>query len=204
MARLTRMEQLRSDAKAAGLIVDTYSPGDGVTRYRFFKAGGYALPRAVTYFNGHDPVDTVLGIAKAEQFVSDYVARQEYAARAKRDEVLISASPKPTMADVKRANIEYHHRRGEDFSFFDKKTTRHFGPEKFYGPYAGPGGIFFVNVNRIPETRNLNITIREVRSTGDIGLPRGNFSHVEDARDAAKAMAKGTRAAASNPSRRRR
>ena len=198
MARLTRSAQLQKDADALGLIVSTYSPGDGVTRYRFFRASDQTPGRRVDYFSGSSPVSTQLGIGKAEWFVGDYAVRQELASQPRREEALISASPKPTMADVKRANIEYHRRRGDGFSFFDKDTSRFFGPEKFHGPYAGPGGIFFVTASK------RGVTVRRVRPTGDIDSPIGDFRHVEDARDAAKAMAKGTRAAASNPSRRRR
>lgn len=205
MARLTRMERLQNDAKAAGLIVATYSPGDGVTRYRFFVASEQAHVRHADYFGGSRPVETVLGIAKAEQFVSDYAERQNYASRARRDEVLISAASKPTMADVRAADAEHHRRRGDGFTFFSNKPRSQ--SEKFHGPYAGPGGIFFVMVSKSRDGGHIEATIRQVMPTGEIRTPASGFKsfhHVEDARDAAKAMAKGTRAAASNPSRRRR
>jgi hypothetical protein len=199
---MTRLQELEASAARAGLAVRTYSPGDGKTRYKFFS-----LPYSGSYFSGH-PLDTVIGLAAANKYVSDYKARLDYVAEAavqsrREDEEmarrpLISASSKPTIADVKRANIEYHRRRGEDFSFFDKKTSRFFGPEKFFGPYSGPGGIFFVNKNKH------TINVREVKSTGDIGLPIGDHRFVEDARDAAKALAKGTRSAEKNPRRRAR
>lgn len=36
---VTKQDALRSECEAAGFTFDTYSPGDGVTRYRFTKLG---------------------------------------------------------------------------------------------------------------------------------------------------------------------
>lgn len=41
--------------------------------------------------------------------------------------------------------------------FFSRSTTRFFGPERHYGPYVGPGGVFFVTQNQG------GIRLREVR-----------------------------------------
>lgn len=64
---MTRKETLKSRARAAGLKLDTWSPGDGATRYRFAHASdpsndyfGFASARTVT----------ALGIAEAEAVVS--------------------------------------------------------------------------------------------------------------------------------------
>lgn len=193
MPRMTRTQQLESDARAAGLKFDTYSPGDGKTRYKFFPDDG----SRASYFGSGGAIDTVLGIAAAEQFVSDHVAlaEQRERARTRGPVVRISASSRPTMADIKRANDEFHRDRGDSFSFFDKKSRRFFGPEKFYGPYGGPGGIFFVALNKA------GVSVREVKPTGEIGSSM-RFDHVEDAREAAKALAKGARSAEKNPRRR--
>lgn len=192
---MTRTQQLESDARAAGLKFDTYSPGDGKTRYKFFPDDG----SRASYFGSGGAIDTVLGIAAAEQFVSDHVALAEQMERARTrgPVVRISASSRPTMADIKHANKEYHRDRGEKISFFDKGFSRLFGPEKLYGPYTGPGGIFFITKNKA------GVGVREVRPTGDIGQTVW-FDHVEDARAAAKALAKGTRSAEKNPRRRAR
>lgn len=32
--------------------------------------------------------------------------------------------------------------------YFDRETSRFFGREQFWGPYVGPGGVFFVQRNR--------------------------------------------------------
>lgn len=37
MKKKTRLEELNETAESVGLYVCTYSPGDGVTRYRFFE-----------------------------------------------------------------------------------------------------------------------------------------------------------------------
>lgn len=46
--------------------------------------------------------------------------------------------------------------------FFDRATTRFFAPEKQYGPYVGPGGVFFVTQNRS------GISLREVATDWSI------------------------------------
>lgn len=56
-----RYETLRNIAQGVGLYVSTYSPGDGVTRYRFTFED-------VDYF-ATDGIYTALGIAEAEAFV---------------------------------------------------------------------------------------------------------------------------------------
>ena len=47
-----------------------------------------------------------------------------------------------TMAYVKAMVKE----RGSPY--FDRASSRFFGGDTFYGPYVGPGGVFFVQVNR--------------------------------------------------------
>ena len=63
MARITRRE-LEHQAAVAGLYVAAYSPGDGVTRYRFFLT-----PRS--YFQS-DGLFTALGTREAMAFVRGF------------------------------------------------------------------------------------------------------------------------------------
>jgi hypothetical protein len=67
-----------------------------------------------------------------------------------------------TMADVRALNLSYHSDKGDGFSYFDRGNTRLFGPEKFYGPYVGPGGTFFVQNNKT------GVNVKQVRATGEI------------------------------------
>lgn len=94
---------------------------------------------------------------------------------------------KVTMADVRTANERFHKDRGDDFSFFDKKTVRPFGGDKFYGPYSGPGGTYFVVSNRF------GLHIKKFQANGDIDSVREgtDFHSAESARAAAKKLAKG-------------
>jgi hypothetical protein len=57
-------------AANAGLRVCTYSPGDGVTRYKFFKAEGIAPNQ--TYFGPANGIHTALGAAKAIAFAKGH------------------------------------------------------------------------------------------------------------------------------------
>ncbi len=100
------------------------------------------------------------------------------------------ATRKVTMADVRAANAELHRSLGHDWTYFDRKTSKFFGGDKFYGPYSGEGGTFFVQVNRagIRVKREINGEIKPAGSAD-------GYAHVEDARDAAKALAKGARSA---------
>lgn len=61
--KLSRLDQLRADLPK-GYSVSTWSPGDGVTRYRFFKNA----PRAQDYFGPHEPIYTALGLKEASAF----------------------------------------------------------------------------------------------------------------------------------------
>ena len=62
MAKLSRKEALRGNARRVGLYVAVYSPGDGVSRFRFFKG---VKPRS---FFTADGIYTALGISEAETF----------------------------------------------------------------------------------------------------------------------------------------
>jgi len=53
-------------AKDAGLNVATHSPGDGATRYRFFKG-----LRPVSFFSDRG-LYTALGISEAETWLAGY------------------------------------------------------------------------------------------------------------------------------------
>jgi len=62
----SRKARLMRLAKEAGLHVATYSPGDGVTRYRFFKS-----KKPVSYFQ-QTGLYTALGLLEAEAWLSGY------------------------------------------------------------------------------------------------------------------------------------
>ena len=70
----TRKDELMRFAHDAGYHVETYSPGDGVTRYRFFDLAemdrkGVSM-REMSYFGPLNGVDTVLGLAAAKKWLS--------------------------------------------------------------------------------------------------------------------------------------
>ena len=92
-----------------------------------------------------------------------------------------------TMADVRSANRRHHRERGDDFSYFDRKTSKFFGGDKFSGPYVGLGGTFFVQVNRA------GIKIKRAMPSGAIQnvFDTPDFTRVDDARSFAKKLAKG-------------
>lgn len=64
--KLTRFEELEIHADAAGLTVHTWSPGDGVTRYRFFTKPEMTHQ---SYFGPASGVYTALGLKEAWTFV---------------------------------------------------------------------------------------------------------------------------------------
>ena len=70
MAKQTRIEQLSSMAARMGLYVASYSPGDGVTRYKFFKKKGNS------YFGPGNGIYTALGIKEAKTFLSGYAMKR--------------------------------------------------------------------------------------------------------------------------------
>jgi hypothetical protein len=94
------------------------------------------------------------------------------------------------MADVRSRNAVYHRERGDeaDVGFFSHSNSRFFGPEKFYGPYDGVGGTFFVKVGRG------GATVFRQNSEGGIEWWRGKLDGetIDDirawSRDAAKGL----------------
>lgn len=66
----SRKENLSNAAARVGLYIRTYSPGDGETRYRFFKKKGNS------YFGPGDGMYTALGIKEAETWLSGYRRRR--------------------------------------------------------------------------------------------------------------------------------
>ncbi len=66
-ARTGTRAQLRAEAKAVGLSVDTWSPGDGKTRYRFFP-----FPKGGYFEHSQQAVKTVKGIKAAFKFVAKH------------------------------------------------------------------------------------------------------------------------------------
>jgi hypothetical protein len=72
---MTRTQQeLRDVARRGGFDFDTYSPGDGVTRYRFFPDPGH------DYFSG-DGDYTALGYAEAMAYARGRLTGAGYATR---------------------------------------------------------------------------------------------------------------------------
>lgn len=64
----TRMEALEAEARRVGLFVDSYSPGDGVTRYRFITRSD----RDYFSASGSERVYTALGLKEAYTFLAGY------------------------------------------------------------------------------------------------------------------------------------
>jgi len=62
------LRKLEEKAKAAGLYVDSYSPGDGYTRYRFFN-------KPMDYFAGSG-LFAALGTKDAETWLEGYIAHE--------------------------------------------------------------------------------------------------------------------------------
>jgi hypothetical protein len=94
-----------------------------------------------------------------------------------------------TMASIKGRSI------AAGSPFFSRDTRRFFGPEKFSGPYEGPGGVYFVKHS----SRTGTVIYRFDPETGDIDFQRfaAEGEALADVRNAAKALARAPRA---NPS----
>lgn len=94
-----------------------------------------------------------------------------------------------TMASIKGRNTA----AGQ--YFFSRDTRRFFGPEKFSGPYEGPGGVYFVKHH----SRTGTTIYRFDPETGSIDFERfaAEGEALADVREAAKALARGAR---DNPS----
>ena len=64
---MNKFQELQDRIKEHGLYVSTWSPGDGVTRYRFFDKPGNG------YFGPGDGLFTALGRREAMGFVAGWV-----------------------------------------------------------------------------------------------------------------------------------
>jgi hypothetical protein len=88
---MTRLELLELAARARGLTVRTWSPGDGQIRYRFFRIANFVSVDSLTgevtldstlntpgvgpgqtYFGPADGIETTLGLNQAYRFLSAY------------------------------------------------------------------------------------------------------------------------------------
>jgi hypothetical protein len=67
---MTRLQKLELDAHRAGFIVRTYSPGDGVTRYRFFRIDDCPKGVGQNYFGPANGTFTALGLKEARTFIA--------------------------------------------------------------------------------------------------------------------------------------
>ena len=63
-------KEVRKLAEAAGVHVDTWSPGDGITRYRF----AFPVPGSYFAWRSCDVLATCLGARAALQFLHGVVA----------------------------------------------------------------------------------------------------------------------------------
>jgi hypothetical protein len=79
MAKKTRLEELQDYAKEVGVTVRTWSPGDGVTRYRFFDKPGPGQ----TYFGPASGMYTALGLKDAWNYLYGYGAGNSQQAHAR-------------------------------------------------------------------------------------------------------------------------
>ena len=70
--KASRQDTLRKGAAKLNLYVGAYSPGDGMTRYRFFESRG---GKPISYFQ-QEGIYTALGIGQAETWLSGYRRRR--------------------------------------------------------------------------------------------------------------------------------
>lgn len=74
--------------------------------------------------------------------------------------------------------------RNSGSHFFDRSTMRFFGGDTSYGPYVGPGGVFFVQANRA------GISVREVFPDWHVSTAI-KMNSLDEARKYAQNLAKG-------------
>jgi hypothetical protein len=102
----TRFSYLHDDAHAIGLCVATYSPGDGVTRYRFFPSPD---GKCVNYFEGTRSapygVYTALGLKAAHQHIKNIKAIKVTKNPKKKPWSKPSGVPKPEFKLGDKVNI---------------------------------------------------------------------------------------------------
>jgi hypothetical protein len=68
----TRLEQLQADAAKVGLGVDSYSPGDGITRYKFWRLAAQRAGPPRTYFSAAPTLVTVYSYGAALGYLEAY------------------------------------------------------------------------------------------------------------------------------------
>lgn len=70
---MTRYDELKQACEEVNLWIACWSPGDGVTRYRFFEEPGN------TYFGPASGIHTALGWAQANLFLTGFAQGYHHA-----------------------------------------------------------------------------------------------------------------------------
>lgn len=96
----TRLQELQDYAKSVGITVATWSPGDGVTRYRFFEKAGPGQ----TYFGPLSPMYTALGLKEAWNYLYGYGAGGTASSHATRKKL----TPQEARRELEADGIDFH------------------------------------------------------------------------------------------------
>lgn len=124
----TRLDKLRAELPP-GYAIYTYSPGDGVTRYRFFENA----PPGQDYFGPNNGIYTALGYAEAETFASGLATQRD-----------------PRGASYRRANEVHSDRKHSmtygtvpSFKEFERDVHTRIDPEGSDGSVYWPPGTLY-------------------------------------------------------------
>ena len=97
------------------------------------------------------------------------------------------------MADIRKSN------KDAGFHFFDRAAMRFFDSRVESAPYKGPGGVYFITSEQFygsvsSEPRKYTVRMFNT-TTGEVTTvkPYNEIRHIEDAREAARKLAKGER-----------
>jgi hypothetical protein len=130
------LNSVESAAAAVGLVVGTWAPGDGITRYRFFLSDGKS-----SYGDYHqgDGLYTALGRKDALAFVSAYGK-----GRSARTNPLSKGEARVVLADARHEQFKGEASTGPSRAFAIGRATGMRDVERKFGPYGfmvGPGSV---------------------------------------------------------------
>jgi hypothetical protein len=172
MAKKTRLEELQDYAREVGVTVRTYSPGDGVTRYRFFDKPGPGQ----TYFGPASGMYTALGLKDAWNYLYGYGAGGSRQSHARKKKLTHEEAKRLLESEGVDFSRDYH--EGVSMSTGNRiaEVAKMAGYRKRKDAPGSTGRMYYQYLRRLGGASSSHATKR-VPKTRPIWIVQGNYGY---------------------------